>query len=120
MTLNYGFKPCPICGGALALNGIFFCAEDGEVIEELTDRKDMENIRNPDNALDDDPSEYDYEDWQLAVMILNECIDAVEFIGISCRCGFHFYIDKDRTDFPHIGWLDQFEALANRRRNDGQ
>lgn len=114
-----GFKPCPICGRNLGTRDIYFCMEDGEVIEELADIADHDNILNPDNALPHyDRSEMDDEEQLIAVKVLNECVDCVEFIGISCSCGFHFYSNRDNTIFPSEGWMDQFKALVNKRWYD--
>lgn len=114
-----GLKPCPLCGRNLELRKIFFCMEEGETIVELSHPADLENIKNPDNAFPyDDRSEMDDEEQLIAIKVLNECVDSVEFIGISCGCGFFFYTNRDNTIFPRMGWLTQFKAQVNKRWND--
>ncbi len=115
------FKRCPICGYQLTVEDLMFMDDEGTPIGEMDRVTDYENIADPKKnamwAADRITAEENNDvEW------MNRCetnytgaLDDVEYISLSCRCGFQFFLDADDVDFPENSWLSKLASKVNAR-----
>lgn len=108
------FEPCPMCGRGLTVNNIAFTDEEGYMIGDMDNVKDFTDMCNPINAIPDGEEYTEDERKDRIDFYLNELLDSVENVQISCPCGFTFFSKRD-YDLHDKGWFEEFKKEANRR-----
>nr|DAP43274.1 MAG TPA: restriction alleviation protein [Bacteriophage sp.] len=108
------FEPCPMCGKGLTVLNIAFMDDEGYMIGDMDNVKDFTDLCNPINAIPDGEEYTEDERKDRIDFYLNELLYGIEYVQISCPCGFTFFSKMD-YDLHDKGWFEQFKKEANRR-----
>ena len=115
------FKPCPLCGRKLMADDLQFVDDEGMPFEEMSHIIDFEDIANvKKNAMckSDRIAAKKRRDkgWITETEEVYEyAVNNVEYLTLSCKCGFCFSQYAEDVRFPSTGWLNRFCEKANRR-----
>ncbi len=93
------FQPCPLCGAELSSEDIRIIDDEGEVMEI---------------AGEDGSSGTIYCRYTDTSGYIREA-DATDCIMLRCECGYCYCASGDATGFPYEGWMQAFQARADRR-----
>ncbi len=118
------FRPCPLCGRRLMADDLAFVDDEGMPFEEMSHIVDFDNVADvKKNAMckSDRIAANRRKDkrWMAeAEEVYEYAVSHVEYLVLSCKCGFHFSLYAEDVRFPEKGWLNRYCEKANRRATE--